>query len=179
MSTLNILFFLLAVNAAPLNSSEVGQDCGANFPDCPTLTCIPLSKNCTKWKDSWDKGCPGTCQAIDISKQHIYTLCGGWGLIDDCDERVESCVTDPRTQSCGPSCDDIGICWPYKDFCDADTGVKCPEGHACFRTGWGAYKSKEGTGWCFPLRYGSDLYPKTGLEEVWRTDQDGWQGEEK
>ena len=30
-------------------------------------------------------------------------------------------------------------------------------------------------GRCFPLRFGSDYYEKMGLEELLRTDQNGWQ----
>jgi hypothetical protein len=164
--------------AAPLASgpSEVGQACSESLGDCAgTLTCIPLSTNCTRWATNWTgkEGCPGTCQDIDISQAQIYTLCGGWSLYDDCDERVERCILDPRTSEwgCGPSCDGPGICWPTTDMCSRETGMKCPEGKECFF--WSSVDTESGM--CFPLRFGSDLYEKTSLEEVYRTDQDGMQ----
>lgn len=175
ISIITAAAFLLNVAvsvAAPLASgpSEVGQPCGQTLGDCTgDLTCIPLSTNCTIWVTSWQEGCPGTCQVIDLSQAQIYTLCGGWSLYDDCDERVERCVADPRTdQGCGPSCDGPGICWRFEDTCGGETGWECPEGKACFPYG------NTGTGRCFPLRFGSDYYDKTGLEEVYRTDQDGF-----
>jgi hypothetical protein len=152
----------------PLDSppSEVGQPCGQTLGDCAgTLTCIPLSTNCTQWVNTWNEGCPGTCQDIDISQQQVYTLCGGWGLMDDCDERRESCIADPRSaDQCGPSCDGPGICWPYADICGGEAQIACPAGKACFEDLI-----------CLPLRFGSDYYEKSKLEEVTRTDQDGWQ----
>ncbi|KAK4152737.1 hypothetical protein C8A00DRAFT_34520 [Chaetomidium leptoderma] len=168
--------------AVPLASnsdepSEVGQPCGKTLGDCAgILTCTPLSTNCTEWVTNWPEGCPGTCQEIDVSQQQIYTLCGGWQLMDDCDERRERCVADPRhADPCGPSCDGAGICWPFDDVCGGDTGRVCPEGKACFmRSNFaGVLQGK-----CFPLRFGSDAYEKTGLEEMYRTDQDGYQEDE-
>ena len=39
--------------------------------------------------------------------------------MDDCDERRERCVADPRREdACGPSCDGMGICWPFKERCE-------------------------------------------------------------
>ncbi len=90
--------------------------------------------------------------------------------MDDCDERRERCVADPRhMDTCGPSCDGAGICWPFQDVCDAE-GRGCGEGKVCF-----AYRGGGVGGRCLPLRFGSDYYEKTRLEEVVRTDQDGWQ----
>jgi hypothetical protein len=159
-----LLFHISLSVAVPLDSapSEVGQACSQTLGDCAgTLTCIPLSSNCTSWRED----CAGTCQEIDISKQQIYTLCGGWSLIDDCDERREMCVADPRRMyECGPSCDGPGICWPFKEMCGGEAGTQCPEGKVCFRDMF-----------CFPLRFGSDYYQKSKLEEVTRTDQDGYQ----
>ncbi len=81
----------------------------------------------------------------------------------DCDERRERCVADPRHMDrCGLSCDGMGICWPFQDVCDGD-GRGCGEAKVCF------LDSTSG-GKCFPLRFGSDYYEKTGLEEVLRTD---------
>ncbi|KAL2190246.1 hypothetical protein L209DRAFT_723727 [Thermothelomyces heterothallicus CBS 203.75] len=110
-------------------------------------------------------GCQGTCQDIDISKKQIYSLCGGFALYDDCDERIESCIADPRhVDTCGPSCDGPGICWPFAEICGGEEKLPCPEGKACFNDLL-----------CFPLRFGSDYYKKSKLEEVHRTDRDGWQ----
>ncbi|KAM7193086.1 hypothetical protein V8F33_007958 [Rhypophila sp. PSN 637] len=151
--------------------------CGQTNPECPSpLTCIPLSTNCTHWATrSSPSSCPGRCELLDLSQQQIYTLCGGWALMDDCDERIERCVADPRRlDSCGPSCDGPGICWPFKDICDAE-GKGCGEGKVCFwdRPLFDRPVGKQGK--CLPLRFGSDYYEKTRLEEVTRTDQDGWQ----
>ncbi|KAH6855843.1 hypothetical protein B0I37DRAFT_365965 [Chaetomium sp. MPI-CAGE-AT-0009] len=166
---LSVVAFLIDVRLSlgtPVNSppAEVGQPCSQTLGDCAgNLTCIPLSTDCTRW----DKGCLGTCQEIDISKQQIYTLCGGWSLMDDCNERIESCIADPRTADlCGPSCDGSGICWPFAEICGGEEKLECPEGKACFNDLI-----------CLPLRFGSDHYEKTSLEEVYRTDQDGWQGD--
>lgn len=158
--------FLLSIKASvsiPLTSptsppSEIGQPCGQSLGDCASpLTCIPLSANCTEWVHSGSEGCPGTCQHIDIAQQHIYTLCGGWGFFDDCDESRELCVADPRNaDECGPSCDGPGICWPFDEWCKVETGEGCAEGKGCFG------------GMCFALRFGSDYYEKTMLEEVYR-----------
>lgn len=149
--------------------------CGATNPDCPSpLTCIPLTASCTVWPR-----CPGTCQALDRARQRIYTLCGGWRMMDDCDERIESCVADPRREGeCGPSCDGPGICLPLGETCRAAVEggepVGCPEGTDCFfTTDWMGVKRT--TGMCFPLRYGSDFYERSRGEEVVRTDQDGYQ----
>jgi hypothetical protein len=145
--------------------TQVGDRCGTYdgefLGDCAgTLTCIPLSTNCTRFHTNWTTGCPGTCQEIDLSQQRIYTLCGGWHLYDDCDERVERCRTDPRNFGCGPACDGPGICIPKQDTCRDGQG--CREGLACFETGD-----------CLPLRFGSSTYPKTSQEEVWG-DDDEW-----
>lgn len=97
-------------------------------------------------------------------------------LMDDCDERMERCVADPwRADGCGPSSDGPGIGWPFWEWCD-DTGKGCKEGKVCFPAG----RDSVGEEWgkCFPLRFGSDYYEKTGLEEVHKTDQNGWSGEE-
>lgn len=61
----------------------------------------------------------------------------------------------------------MGICWPWAESCDEELGLECPEGRVCF----------EERGICLPLRFGSDYYEKTRLEEEYRTDQDGWQGD--
>ncbi|KAL1839991.1 hypothetical protein VTJ49DRAFT_954 [Mycothermus thermophilus] len=173
---LNTAVFLLGVRLAiaiPLESSgasepkEIGDRCGTYdgqfLGDCADpLTCIPLSPNCTFFRDPWSSatGCPGTCQEIDISQQRIYTLCGGWHLYDDCDERIEQCSVDPRNRGCGPPCDAGGICIPYEDTCTQ--GKKCREGTVCF----------EKTGACLPLRFGSDSYEKTSREHVWVDDDE-------
>ncbi|KAK3321685.1 hypothetical protein B0H66DRAFT_552459 [Apodospora peruviana] len=188
-TTLSIIMGLLSTltSAMPLaDPSEVGSACGGDKGDCPSLTCIPLSANCTTWTTSYQKGCPGTCQSLDVSAQRIYTLCGGWALYDDCDERIESCLADPRhNDKCGPSCDGPGICIPNNDYCGWDKpGKECREGTTCFTDSNMACREEraaDGTiericgGVCLPLRYGSDYYNKTRLEEVRRTDQDGYQ----
>lgn len=161
--------------------SDLPTPCGGTTaPDCPApLTCIPLSTSCTAWPR-----CPGTCQALDPARQRVYTLCGGWRMMDDCDERVESCVADPRREGeCGPACDGPGICHRLGETCRAavvegggEEGVGCPEGTACFfTTDWTGVRRT--TGMCFPLRYGSDFYERSRGEEVVRTDQDGYQRE--
>ncbi|KAK4113017.1 hypothetical protein N656DRAFT_778532 [Canariomyces notabilis] len=180
--------FLSSASSGPLTArlAEVGTPCGAELGDCPTLTCIPLSSNCTYFPK-----CRGTCQDLSVEKQQIYTVCGGWSYYDDCDERVESCMTDPRHYySCGPSCDGMGICYPIKDgSCGGNTGRECGPGKVCF----GGDNMKPGVGYlcdlnietgekicggvCLPLRFGSDGYEKSKEAEVVRTDQDGWQGE--
>ncbi len=178
----------LGLPTDPFNTTEVGIACGAALGDCPTLTCIPLSKECTDFGE-----CPGTCQYINIAEQRIYTLCGGWGYYDDCDERIEFCGSDPRNSGCGPSCDDMGICHVTKDYCGGPDMVECSGGKVCFEHIWGhnpttlpdpeiCRRTPEG-GWacggtCFPLRFGSDSYAKTRLEEVIRKDQDGRQGDD-
>ncbi|KXX77014.1 hypothetical protein MMYC01_205841 [Madurella mycetomatis] len=157
-------------SSTPLHArlAEVDNPCGAELGDCPTLTCIPLSSNCTYFRE-----CPGTCQDLSVEKQQIYTLCGGWQLYDDCDERIEFCTADPRHyDTCGPSCDGLGICAPIDDYCGGNTDRECGKGKACFG-GHGEY-----VGTCFPLRFGSDYYDKSREEEVFRTDQDGRQDEE-
>ncbi|KAK5658922.1 hypothetical protein OQA88_1737 [Cercophora sp. LCS_1] len=183
------LFTLVASTPLP-DPSEVGIPCGHDHPDCPTLTCVPTQINCTFWKDNWFDGCPGTCQEIDITRQHIYTLCGGWGLMDDCDERIEYCRADPRHHyECGPSCDGMGICVPNHDGCGGKEEIGCGEGKVCFATpSWQenakdcVYREVNGQmlptcyGVCLPLRFGSDTYAKTGREEIMRNDQDGRQG---
>lgn len=102
--------------------------------------------------------------------------------MDDCDERVEQCIADPRSaDACGPSCDGPGICAPTKDVCGDGTGMECDEGKACFpRMCFGDETNERGAacgGLCFPLRFGSDSYEKSGLVEVVRHDQDGDQSE--
>ncbi|KAK4222370.1 hypothetical protein QBC38DRAFT_504093 [Podospora fimiseda] len=186
------------------NSSDINTACGLTNPDCPSpLTCIPLSKNCTTWTTRYHPGCPGTCQYIDYSSTQKYTMCGGWAYADDCYESKEVCIADPRTKNCGISCDGKGLCHPYRELCGWNTGLTCPEGKVCFGDGsdeddglmydgatggWVKRKfcvyvtfpnGKKGTkcgGVCLPLRYGSDTYEKSLEEEVWRTDQDGWNG---
>ncbi|KAK4149849.1 hypothetical protein C8A00DRAFT_18516 [Chaetomidium leptoderma] len=170
-----VLVFNIQVSVSiPLASSppDIGQPCGQSLGDCAgTLTCIPVSTNCTQWVNSWSEGCPGTCRDIDISQVQIYTIFGGWGFMDDCDERREYCTADPRhVDNCGPSCDGFGICWPFAEVCGGETGMACPEGKACFG---GDHRDAQG-GMCLPLRFGSDYYEKSGLEEVFRTDQDGF-----
>ena len=159
--------------------SEVGSACGAELGDCLTLTCIPLDRNCTTFAT-----CRGTCQALDNRQQQVYTLCGGWTMYDDCDERTEACVADPRHRdSCGPSCDGPGICFPLVDECGGGADAnKCPDGKVCFkRTSLCSIDPTTGVktcpGSCFPLRFGSDGYAKSRLEEIVRTDQDGYQEE--
>ncbi|KAG7290257.1 hypothetical protein NEMBOFW57_000256 [Staphylotrichum longicolle] len=113
----------------PTSQPQLNEPCGQSLGDCASpLTCIPLSPSCTQWTSPWSAGCPGVCRALDAAQQRVYTLCGGWALMDDCDERRERCVADPRNGGGG---------------------------------------------------FGSDYYEKTRLEEVHRTDQDGWQGEEE
>ncbi|KAK4121491.1 hypothetical protein N657DRAFT_535992, partial [Parathielavia appendiculata] len=160
----------------PPPAPELGQPCSQSQGDCAgNLTCIPLSPNCTDWSDPI---CSGTCQDLTSSLHpppQIYTLCGGWALYDDCDERREMCVADPRhaASECGPACDGPGVCWPFADVCQDIGGeeageemrkMKCPEGKVCFKDMF-----------CLPLRFGSDHYEKSKLEEVTRTDQDGYQ----
>lgn len=165
-----------AATTIPLSSrssppSEVGDPCGQELGDCAgDLTCIPLSTDCTIWGENSEDGCPGTCQIINLDEQRIYTVCGGWHLYDDCDERVERCVADPRRYDrCGPSCDGPGICHPFAEVCGLEGDPPCPEGTVCF--------DSENGGRCFPLRFGSDTYEKTRAEEIVREDQDGWQGD--
>ena len=166
-----------AATTIPLSSrsspppSEVGDPCGQELGDCAgDLTCIPLSTDCTIWGENSEDGCPGTCQIINLDEQRIYTVCGGWHMYDDCDERVERCVADPRRYDrCGPSCDGPGICHPFAEVCGLEDDPPCPERTVCFGTG--------NAGRCFPLRFGSDYYEKTRAEEIVREDQDGWQGD--
>jgi len=137
LTSLALLGLSTALPSDPLPPTELGTPCGADIGDCPTLTCIPLSQNCTVWGASDYKSrppCRGTCQALDLSKQKIYTLCGGWSRIDDCNEAVERCIADPRHDgACGPSCDGPGICVPLvDDVCGWDTGKTCVEGKECF-----------------------------------------------
>lgn len=99
-------------------------------------------------------------------------------MMDDCDERVEQCVADPRsTDGCGPSCDGPGICAPIKDMCGGDTEMECDEGKVCFPRMCFRNDETACGGLCFPLRFGSDSYEKSGLVEVVRHDQDGNQNE--
>ncbi|KAL2153779.1 hypothetical protein VTH82DRAFT_4934 [Thermothelomyces myriococcoides] len=146
--------------------SEVGAPCGQELGDCAgDLTCIPLSVDCTRWGNDSEDGCPGTCQQIDLSQQQIYATCGGFGRYDDCDERVEMCVVDPRhVDECGPACDGPGICWPFADICGGEENLPCPDGKVCFDDLF-----------CLPLRFGSDRYEKTKLEETYRPENEGWQ----
>lgn len=173
-SVIPLLFlFPFTISSSPLPppNAEIGQPCGASLGDCPTLTCIPVSKSCTNFRE-----CQGTCHPVNISEQQIYTKCGGWGFMDDCNEKFESCIADPRTDDkCGPSCDGMGICWPFMDYCGWEDGRECAPGSACFKEerAW-----PNASGVCLPLRFGSDYYEKTNLEEIFRNDQDGWQGEE-
>ncbi|KAK4159497.1 hypothetical protein QBC43DRAFT_272209 [Cladorrhinum sp. PSN259] len=154
----------------PYKPSDIDTPCGLTNPDCPDpLTCIPLSKNCTTWTSTYTgghPGCPGKCQYVDYALSHKYTICGGWGLADDCFEGREVCIADPRTGNCGISCDGKGLCHPYREMCGWDLGLTCPEGKKC-------------GGVCLPLRFGSDSYKKSLEEEVYQKgDQDGWNVEE-
>ncbi|KAL2264993.1 hypothetical protein VTJ83DRAFT_7503 [Remersonia thermophila] len=173
LSTVLLVLGVRLAASAPTESSEVpkptevGDLCGTYdgqfLGDCADpLTCIPLSSNCTFFRDpqSLTPGCPGTCQELDVAQQKVYTLCGGWHLYDDCDERIERCSVDPRNRGCGPPCDGPGICIPYEDTCRQ--GQKCREGTVCF----------EKTGACLPLRFGSDSYEKTSREQVWGDDDE-------
>jgi hypothetical protein len=131
------ILLLLPLSAAlpSSNSPELNTACGADIGDCPTLTCIPLSQNCTIWgvSDYVERPtCRGICQDIDLTKQKMYTLCGGWQMYDDCNEAVEYCTADPRRTGCGPSCDGPGICIPHGDVCGWDTRRECGEGRECF-----------------------------------------------
>ena len=188
-----------------VNTSEIGIPCGGTIGDCPSLTCIPLSQNCTIWaEDNYPYigppgGCLGTCQFVNLTEQHIYTKCGGWGLYDDCNEAVEFCTDDPRNQGCGPSCDGNGICLPtIGSSCGFDSGLKCAPGLECFhgtpgewtngvpseRRGCVEWTLSNGTqekwcgGKCLPLRFGSDRYEKTKLEERWTEEFNGRQRED-
>jgi hypothetical protein len=165
------------LTAATVDPAECNSPCGMG-KDCPSLTCIPVAANCTDFGD-----CAGTCQDLSASKQQIYSVCGGWGLIDDCDERIESCTSDPRRSGCGPECDGPGICLPLEDYCGGDTDQRCGEGKVCFKGSgvgdWGCVdgeRSDKGYscwGKCLPLRFGSDGYAKSREVEVARHDQDG------
>lgn len=167
--------------------TEVGSACGAELGDCAgTLHCVPSSANCTDFQQ-----CHGSCEDLSSSPQQIYTLCGGWDMIDDCDERVEYCIADPRRErDCGPSCDGPGICSVFSEICGGDYDTQCPDGKACFggdKTEWEEYwpprlceyddsypGGQNCAGYCFPLRFGSDHYPKSREWEIVRTDQDGY-----
>ncbi|KAK4454534.1 hypothetical protein QBC34DRAFT_467965 [Podospora aff. communis PSN243] len=204
------LNFLTLSHALPSTSPqpnplpELNSPCGPDIGDCPgTLTCIPLSQNCTVWRIDEYSGrppCRGTCQDIDIARQKVYTLCGGWRRMDDCNEAVEQCVADPRHDgACGPACDGPGICLPKGDVCGWDTGRTCGEGRECFfggedvwpngvpgsRKGCQEWEAEDGTwvkqcqGQCLPLRFGSDTYEKTGREEIITDRWDGWQESEE
>ncbi|KAK0751799.1 hypothetical protein B0T18DRAFT_320502, partial [Schizothecium vesticola] len=95
-----------------------------------------------------------------------YTLCGGWGMLDDCEERREACVADPRREGeCGPACDGPGICHPRREVCGGEDGGGCPEGMECFLETDQA-GGRGSTGMCFPLRYGSDYYERSREGEV-------------
>ena len=104
--------------------------------------------------------------------------------MDDCDERVEHCTADPRSRDCGPSCDSGGICIPNVDVCGWEAKYKCRPGLECFISSWSCpagYRgegNKDCGGYCLPMRFASDAYAKTRLEEISRTDLDGRQGEE-
>lgn len=196
--TLLLSLFSLAV-VAETETTETPQPCGHHSnAACPSnLTCIPLSANCTQYysPSTNHPGCPGTCQPLSLSHQQIYTACGNMIYLDACLEYREKCIADPRRGrgSGSPSGDGPGICWPFRDICGWDTGYTCQRGLACFGGGdendeikdqkrfcVDVLKAGERTrvcgGVCLPLRYGSDTYDKTRLEEVWRSDQSGWQG---
>ncbi|SPN99135.1 uncharacterized protein DNG_02170 [Cephalotrichum gorgonifer] len=179
-----ISLLLPIITASPIDDPpEVGSACGAELGDCPSLTCIPLSKNCTDFS-----ACPGTCQEIVLEDQRIYTLCGGWGFYDDCDETIEYCRSDPRTTDlCGPSCDGFGICAVSDDYCGGESGRKCGEGKVCFNgisERWfpgvehepcSEDEDAEGlvcAGMCFPLRFGYDGYEKSMNEILVKTDEE-------
>ena len=115
--------------------------------------------------------------------------------MDDCDERIERCVTDPRNNDrCGPECDGMGICAPIVDVCEGESGRSCAADKVCFggdvvpddmglnTMGTGRWCVEDGSGVkgkfacggvCLPLRFGSDSYAKSRAVEVIRTDQDG------
>lgn len=154
--------------------SDVGSPCGAELGDCAgTLHCVPLSTDCTDFRE-----CHGTCEDLHSSPQPIYTICGGWDFIDDCDERVEYCTPDPRTnEHCGASCDAMAICAILDEYCGGPDDRECPLGKTCFDFG----HDDSGTLWgnCFPLRFGSDTYEKSSEWEVIRYDQDGDQREDE
>ncbi|KAK0657030.1 hypothetical protein B0T16DRAFT_366814 [Cercophora newfieldiana] len=183
LTVLPLLGLSAAAPPLPPSNTPIGTPCGPDIGDCADpLTCIPLSQNCTIWdQDSVfhdGPACRGTCQDLDIQKQKIYTLCGGWRRMDDCDEAVERCVADPRhAGGCGPACDGPGICLPLGDVCGWDTGRTCGEGRECFFE-WeeDGKLVKQCSGQCLPLRFGSDTYGKTGREEIITDRWDGWQG---
>jgi hypothetical protein len=169
-----LLTTLHVVNAGLLpDAPELNSPCGAEKGDCPSLTCIPLAANCTDFDH-----CAGTCQVLS-SPQQIYTICGGWGFFDDCDERIESCIADPRNSDCGPPCDGMGICAPLQDYCGSGSGRVCSGDKACFKTGFMCEEDESSGevslcgGMCLPLRFGSDSYEKSKEVEVFRTDQNG------
>ncbi|KAK0658323.1 hypothetical protein QBC41DRAFT_385798 [Cercophora samala] len=179
-----LLHLLPTALSAPLSNdtttpSSINAPCNFDLGDCPSpLTCIPLSPTCTRWSTlqdtSWP-GCPGTCQLIDLSTQRVYRKCAGWGLYFNCDEKTEYCTDDPRNYRCGPSCDDAGICQPSDDWCGGQDKRACREGLACFIHP-PAHVQNEGEspyGVCLPLRFGSDYYEKTGLEETWDAFEGG------
>ncbi|VBB81424.1 Putative protein of unknown function [Podospora comata] len=187
LPTILLLPLLPTILSTPLPNtttppSEINAPCNYDLGDCaPPLTCIPLFPTCTRWttlKDPSWPGCPGTCQLIDLSTQKIYTKCAGWGLYDNCDERVEYCTDDPRNSGCGPSCDGPGICQPNDDWCGGEDERECREGLACFiHPPVSVQGEKNPYGVCLPLRFGSEYYEKTGLEESWTEEWDGWQGD--
>lgn len=216
ITTLPTLLLLLLYSAVPslsytLNSNtpsdpNIGTPCGIrdlSIPnqniDCPApLTCIPLDRNCTRWyrpngEEYGFLGCPGTCQAIPLEAEQIYTKCGNMIYDTDCIEGNERCVGDPRRRDGTPSSDGPGICWPFRDMCGWDTGFTCPEGKVCFGGERSdnpnltrgpfcvdvMYKGKRQNlcgGACFPLRYGADRYEKSREVLVERHAQSGWQG---
>ncbi|KAK4203164.1 hypothetical protein QBC40DRAFT_251386 [Triangularia verruculosa] len=180
--TLLPIVLSLPISNTTTSPSEFNAPCNFDIGDCASpLTCIPLSPTCTRWaslKNSWRDGCSGTCQFIDITAQKVYTKCGGWGLIDNCNERVEYCTADPRNDDCGPSCDGMGICQPNGDYCGGKEKAECREGLACFISrGHLQGDGEHPYGVCLPLRFGSDTYEKTRLEESWTEEWDGWQGD--
>lgn len=151
------LFSTLPLLGIGLSSPDLNTPCGSDIGDCPSpLTCIPLSQNCTVWDSVFRDGpaCRGTCQDLDVAKQKVYTLCGGWSRMDDCNEAVEKCVADPRhAGGCGPACDGPGICVPYESVCGWDTGESCGEGMECFFVSFGClegmifYKNSYADSW--------------------------------
>ncbi|KAK0632739.1 hypothetical protein B0T14DRAFT_574449 [Immersiella caudata] len=186
ISILTLISLSHALPPFPSPLPELNSPCGPDIGDCPNpLTCIPLSQNCTSFLiDTYSNRppCRGTCQNLDIARQKVYTLCGGWSRMDDCNEAVERCVADPRhAGGCGPACDGPGICVPKEDLiCGWDTGRSCGEGKECFFE-WEENGKwiKQCQGQCLPLRFGSDTYKKTGREETITDEWNGWQGSEK
>lgn len=65
--------------------------------------------------------------------EETYQSCGGLTPeANDCEEG-SSCVSDPRTPSCGLACDEPGICISDDVHkCSGFAGLMCPGGLECF-----------------------------------------------